>query len=99
MSAPAPVTTSLVARLVAHFVAHPNIWVDWRTCASIAGGAAWRTRISDARRAPWNLRIENVQWRVENADGTTYTESRYRYVPEAKTITGTPSPDATVGAR
>jgi len=73
-----PVRQSLTERLAAYFRAHSGEWIDGRVLATIAGAYAWRTRTSELRKAPYLMTIENRTRRVQG-----YTESCYRYRPEA----------------
>jgi len=74
---------TLAARLAEYFRGRPNVWVDGRELADVAGAYAWRSRISDLRRLPHLLTIENRQRRVRTPAGAAVTVSEYRYVPAA----------------
>jgi hypothetical protein len=73
-------STTLAARVAAHFRKQPNRWIDGRELAAIGGYAGWRSRVSDCRRSPHNLNIENRQRRARRSDGGVYTISEYRLI-------------------
>lgn len=80
---------SLVERLARFFHTQPNVWLDGvRDLGRVAGVYAWRSRCSELRRFPFNMRIENRQRRIRRPDGTTYTISEYRFIPEERTAEG-----------
>jgi hypothetical protein len=70
---------TLVERLAAFFRAHPDLWIDGRELALVAGAYAWRTRLSELRRPPFVMTIENRQRRIHRPDGS-YVVSEYRFV-------------------
>lgn len=80
--------STLTTKLAAFFALRPNVWIDGRELATIAGSYAWRTRVSDLRRPPFNLQIENRQRRIHRPDGRPFTVSEYRLV--------VPTPSATL---
>lgn len=72
---------SLNDRLEAFLKARPNIWIDGRTIATIAGSYGWRTRLSELRRQR-GMTIQNrvVTYRKERTN-ERLKSSLYRYVP------------------
>ena len=72
---------SLTDRLEAYFRERPNVWIDGRELATIAGAYAWRSRCADVRRR--GHQIDNRQRRVKKSDGTSYVISEYRYTAPA----------------
>ena len=73
-------------RLEQFFKASPNVWIDGRKLAEVAGAYAWRSRASNLR-TQRGLTIENRQRRVlvysdgiDNRDRYV-TVSEYRMVP------------------
>jgi hypothetical protein len=90
--------SSRVAQLAAFFETQPDVWIDGRRLASIAGAYAWRTRAAELRRPPFNMRIVNRQRRVE-VDGEKFVVSEYQFQQEERTREGaasgvSPSPAA-----
>lgn len=85
------VQPSLAARLAQFFHRRPNVWIDGRTLATIAGNYGWRTRVSELRKPPFNMTIENRQRHVR-VRGAAFTISEYRFVgDEAADSASTPS--------
>lgn len=68
---------SLNDKLEAYFKARPNVWIDGKELAKIAGGYGWRTRCSDVRKR--GLTIENRVRRPNPNEPFKVIE--YRYVP------------------
>jgi hypothetical protein len=75
-------------KLAEFFKARPNVWIDGRKLAGVAGGYAWRTRVSNIRKPPYGMTIENRVRIVggsgrENPgkDAEKFKISEYRYVP------------------
>ena len=71
---------SLADRLAAYFKARPNVWIDGRELAKIAGAYAWRTRVSDLRHEPYRMHVENRKRRYHDI-AHSFTVSEYRYLP------------------
>lgn len=69
-----------VAALARFFEGRPNVWIDGRELALVAGAYAWRTRLSDLRRPPFRWTIENRQRRLTAAGGRCSVVSEYRWV-------------------
>ena len=92
-------TRSLTSRLAEFFTANPNVWIDGRELAGIAGCYGWRTRCSDIRRPPFNMQIDN-RLRVIEIHGEPVTISEYRFVvvqevrTEEETADDAPTPSA-----
>jgi hypothetical protein len=82
---------SLADRLAEFFRARPRAWINGLELSPIAGAYAWRSRTSDLRRAPHFMTIENRQRRVRRPDGTSFTVSEYRFMPEELRTEGSPS--------
>jgi hypothetical protein len=74
-----PSRTELLAQF---FRRRPNVWIDGRQLANVAGAYAWRTRLSDLRRPPYSMAVENVVRRAELEPGRKFAVSEYRYVPD-----------------
>ena len=60
---------------------HPNQWLPAIRFEAVGGRQAWRSRISDCR-VELGMQIDNRVYRVKRADGATYTQSEYRFVPK-----------------
>jgi hypothetical protein len=71
---------SLNDKLQAYFQARPNVWIDGKVLATVAGGYGWRTRVSNLRRQR-GMTIENLIVHSTTDDGERFKESHYRYVP------------------
>src|SRR5262245_27400703 len=72
--------SSRSGRLADLFIAKPDIWIDGRDLANVAGAYAWRSRVADIRKPPFNLRIVNRQRRVKTDGGSTFVISEYMNV-------------------
>lgn len=75
---------SFTARLMAFVKDRPLQWIPALEFEQF-GRQAWRTRISEARQkfeAAHDGTIENRQRSHMAKDGTRFTHSEYRYVPE-----------------
>lgn len=72
---------TLTDRLAKFFRERPEIWIDGRVLAQIAGAYAWRTQASRLRREPFRMTVENRQRRITRPDGSAFTVSEYRYQP------------------
>lgn len=75
---------SLNDKLEAFFKDRPNVSVDGKRLAEIAGGYAWRTRVSDLR-TKRGMNIVNDVITLKDASGNPYKVSHYTYVPELPT--------------
>ena len=75
-----------VEAIAVYFKVRPNIWIDGRELADVAGAYAWRTRISELRKAPFLMNIENRQTRISRPYGAPYVLSEYRYIVPTVTV-------------
>jgi hypothetical protein len=74
-------TESLNDKLEAFFKDRPNVSVDGKRLAEIAGGYAWRTRVSDLR-TKRGMNIVNDVITLKDASGKPYKISHYTFLPE-----------------
>ncbi len=65
-----------------YFKERPGQWINAGTLADVGGALAWRTRVSDCR-TKLGMVIENKLEHIDEAGGTFYVLSSYRYLPHA----------------
>jgi hypothetical protein len=71
-------------KLEAFFKDRPNVSVDGKRLAEIAGCYGWRTRVSDLR-TKRGMTIVNDVLTLKDGSGKPYKISHYTYVPELPT--------------
>jgi hypothetical protein len=72
---------SLNDKLEAFFKDRPNVSVDGKRLAEIAGCYGWRTRVSDLR-TKRGMNIVNDVLTLKDASGKPYKISHYTFLPE-----------------